>query len=256
MNSTYALQAPFHTLKARLSRIALTGSVAATLALLSACAPKYYSANSQNVPLLTQQGEGSVGGTVNPEANRAELRGAFAVTENVGVMANAAMYFPRDNDSGNGGKGGLFEAGVGYFRPLSNDFVFETYGLLAYGGVENHFDQAPAGTLNANLIRVAIQPAVGFKQRYFEAAVSSRVAMLNYFNVNGDLVRDGENQAEYLRDNRQQFLLEPALTLRAGIDVLKAEAQLGFSVNLGDDDFHQDKNWASLGLVYYFLPVR
>jgi hypothetical protein len=243
MNNSRALPAPFVL-------------AALSLAFLAACAPKYYSSNAQNVPLLTRQGEGSASASISPDANRADLRGALAVGSNVALLANAALYFPRDNDTGNGGSGGLFEAGVGYFRPLPNNLVFETYGLLAYGGLENHFESAnPAGKLNANLIRVAVQPNLGYKSRYFDAAVSSRLAMLNYFNVEGTLVRNGESQQEFLNDNRMQFLLEPAVTLRAGIDVLKAEAQLGWSVNLTDTEFPQDKNWASLGLVYYFQPL-
>jgi hypothetical protein len=227
----------------------------ASLLFLMACAPKYYSPNAQNVPLLRSAGEGSVGASINPEANRADARGAFAVGRSIGLMANASMYFPRDDDSGNGGRGGLFEVGAGYFRPMAHNFVFETYGLLAYGGLENHFETVnPNGTLNANLVRVAVQPAIGYRHRWVEAAFSSRIAMLNYFNVDGDLVRGGESEEEYLRENRQQFLLEPAVTVRAGIGVLKAEAQLGRSLNLGDDTFPQDDLWGSLGLVYYFEP--
>jgi hypothetical protein len=234
----------------------MAAALLASLAFLGACAPKYYSSNAQNVPLLTSKGEGSASASINPDASRADARGALAVGENVGVLANAAVFFPRDDDSGNGGSGGLFELGVGYFKPLQNNLVFETYGLVAYGGLENHFEGAnPNGKLNANLVRVAVQPAFGYKHRNFEAAASSRLAMLNYFNVDGDLVRGGESEAEYLRDNRMQFLLEPAITLRAGIDLLKAEAQLGWSVNLTDDEFPQDKNWASIGLVYYFSPA-
>lgn len=243
MNTFRALPAPFVL------------AAPALLLFLAACAPKYYSPNAQNVPLLRSAGEGSVGASVNPEANRADARGAFAVGRNVGLMANASMYFPRDDDSGNGGRGGLFEVGAGYFRPMARDFVFETYGLLAYGGVENHFETAnPGGTLNANLVRVAVQPAIGYRHRWVEAAVSSRIAMLNYFNVSGDLMRGGESEEEYLRENRQQFLLEPAVTVRVGPEVLKAEVQLGRSLNLGDGDFPQDAGWGSLGLVYYFAP--
>ena len=252
MNTTRALPAPFKTRMTWSTAIALIAS----LGLLGACAPKYYSSNAQNVPLLTSEGEGAISASINPDASRADARGALAVSENIGVLANASVFFPRDDDSGNGGSGGLFEMGVGYFRPLENNLVFETYGLVAYGGLENHFETAnPNGKLNANLIRVAVQPAFGYKRRHFEAAASSRLAMLNYFNVDGGLIRDGESEAEYLRDNRMQFLLEPAITLRAGIDILKAEAQLGWSVNLSDDEFPQDKNWASVGLVYYFAPA-
>jgi hypothetical protein len=237
-------------------------SLAAVTLSLIGCAPKYYSSNSQNVPLFTGKGQAAVSAAINPEAHRAEARGAFATGETFALQGNAALYFPPDEDNGNGGKGGLFEGGAGIFLPLSPNIVYETWGLLAYGGVENRFpgtvDDNPGtdGTLNANLVRAALQPGIGYKSPYFEAAASARLAMLNYFNVRGNLVTTEGNQQEYLRDHSQQFLVEPALTLRAGLPQVKAEAQIGFTVNVGDGGFPQDDNWASLGLVYFFDPVR
>lgn len=257
MNTTRALPAPL-----RVSQIVLTTSIAVSVAFLMACAPKYYSSNSQNVPLLTQAGEGSASASINPEANRVDVKTAVAVAPNFGLQANGALYFPRDEDStGNGGTGGLFEVGAGYFRPLSYGLVFETYALAAFGGVENHFpisandNPGTNGKLNANLVRVALQPAVGFKQRNFEAALSTRIGMLNYFNIDGNLVTGGENQQEYLRDHNVQFLAEPALTLRGGLDRIKIEAQLGITINMGDQDFPQDDTWSSIGIVYFFDPI-
>lgn len=221
------------------------------LLMLAACAPKYYSPNAQNVPLLTAQGEATVSGGINADASRADARGAWAVGRNLALQASTALYFPRDDDSGNGGSGALFEAGAGYFKPLPNRLVFETWGLVAYGGLENHFETGnPNGKLNANLTRVSILPALGYKHPAFEAAVSSRVAMLNYFNVSGSLTRDGASEAHYLRENRMQYLVEPAITVRSGLKSVKAEAQAGWSVNLTDDAFPQDGSWLSLGIVY------
>ena len=252
METQRALPARF----ASRARFAGFAAALASFLILAACAPKYYSSNTQNVPLLTHEGEASASASINPGANRVDVRAARAFTH-LGVQINGALYFPRDDDSGNGGHGGLFETGLGYYAPLPHRFVFETYGLAALGTVQNHFETAnPSGRLNANLVRIALQPALGYKHRYFEAAVSSRVGMLTYFNVDGSLARNGESEAEYLRDHRVQFLAEPAVTVRAGSDVVKAEAQVGWSVNLGDDEFPQDKNWASLGLVYYFNPRR
>lgn len=195
-----------------------------------------------------------------PEAHRAETRGAWALGHATALQGQAVLYFPPDEENGNGGKGSLFEVGMGYYRPLSDRVVYETWGLAAYGGLENHFpgtvDENPgtSGRLNANMVRVAVQPAIGYKMTHFEAALSARLAMVNYFNVGGNLVTAEGNQQEYLRDHRQQILAEPALTLRGGLRHLKAEAQLGFSVNVGDGAFPQDDNWASLGLVYFFAP--
>lgn len=245
----------------RTSRFVFALTVATSLMALGGCARKYYASNSQNVPLFTGKGQAAVSAGVNPELHRAEARGAFAVSDRVAVQGNAALYFPPDEDNGNGGKGGLFEGGAGVFVPLAPNLVYETWGLLAYGGVENRFpgtvDDNPGtnGRLNASLLRAALQPGIGYKTSYFEAAASARLAMLNYFNIRGNLVTNEGDQQAYLRDHGQQFLVEPAITLRAGLPQVKAEAQLGFSVNVGDRGFPQDDNWASLGLVYFFDPL-
>lgn len=236
-------------------RLALAGTAALLLGLLSACAPKYYSSNAQNVPLLTAQDEGSVSASINPEFNRADARVAYALTPALALQANAAVYFPQDDSAGDGGSGGLFEAGIGHYRALPNNLVLEVWALGAYGGVENHFtfDGGNGGKLNANLLRVAVQPALGYKSRWVEGALSSRIGMLNYFNIDGDLIQNnGEDQERYLRDNRMQFLVEPAFTLRGGPDALKLEAQLGRSFNVTDDAFPMDDVWASFGVVYLF----
>jgi hypothetical protein len=238
-----------------LTRFARAGAGLLLLSLLLACAPKYYSSNAQNVPLFTQQDEGTISASVNPELNRADARVAYAVSPVLALQANGAVYFPQDDSAGDGGSGGLFEAGVGHYRVLPHDMVLEVWALGAYGGVENHFtfDGGDGGKLNANLVRIAVQPALGYKSRWVEGALSSRMGMLNYFNIDGTLVQnDGENQQRYLRDNHLQFLIEPALTLRGGPDVLKLEAQIGRSFNVTDDTFPMDDLWASVGVVYSF----
>lgn len=222
------------------------------------CAPKYYAPNAQNVPLVSERGEGSVALSINPDLNRFDARGALALTDAVGLLANTALYFPKDTEDGDGGSGHLFEIGAGHFRPLSPGLLFEAYALLGYGKVENHFSVPDSGTggtlgeIEANVARIAVQPSLGYRQGNFKGAVSSRFAMLNYSGVSGNLVANGEDQIRYLRDNGRHFLFEPALTLRAGAASLKAELQVGGSVNLTDGDFPQDNTWASLGFVYAF----
>ena len=57
------------------------------------CGPKYYTPNTQNVPLITEKGEtnisfllnaseGNVGGT--------ELQGAYGLTSNIALQSNLA----------------------------------------------------------------------------------------------------------------------------------------------------------------------
>jgi len=99
-------------------------------------------------------------------------------------------------------------------------------------------------------MRFGIQPSFGYKSRYFSAAVSSRFVNLNYSNIKGDLIFAEENQVDYLNANKSNFLIEPALTLRGGLDKIKLQVQIGSSINLSNDDFRQDNNYVTIGLNF------
>ncbi len=221
---------------------------------ITGCAPKYYVPNSVNTPMLTEKGEFVANGLMND--NRGELQFAYAPAAHFGLVANGTLFFPKDESNGNGGKGSFFEAGAGYFLPMTNNFVFETYALFGFGSLENYFPESVQtypgtnGRLDASVFRLAVQPSLGYKSRYFEAAVSARAGMVNYSGISGSLMTGGENQQQYLENNKGQFMIEPALTLRGGIDFLKLQLQLGSSVNMTNSDFPQDKSWMTIGLHY------
>lgn len=159
-------------------------------------------------------------------------------------------------DNGDGGSGKFIELGAGYFTPVSKDWVFETYGILGLGSVENHFPSTKGnypgtnGDIFANIFRVGIQSNFGYKSKYFSAAVSSRIINLSYSKIKGDLIFNGENQVDYLKENSSIFLVEPALTIRGGLE--KVKLQYGYSLNLSNSDFRQDNTFLTIGLNYNF----
>lgn len=218
------------------------------------CSPRYYSPNTQNVPLLSEKGELNLSASGN--ANQFEFQGAYAVTDGFAIQANGGLFVPKDADNGDGGRGKFIEIGAGYFTPVAENFVFELYGLAGSGSVENDLrsrattDPATTGKISANVFRYGIQPNFGFKSKYFTAAVSSRIVGLNYSNVEGSLIYDGVNQQTYLRDNSSNFLIEPALTLRGGVDMVKLQLQIGHSFNLSNSNFRQDNTYATVGLNF------
>jgi len=216
-----------------------------------ACNPKYYVPNTQNVPLFTERGQVSL--TAVGNGNQVEFQGAYAVTDRVGIMANTAFYHPKDDGNGNGGSGKLLEAGLGYYKPLTDHLVFETYGLLGFGDFENHFPTANAGNpgkISGKLSRFGLQPAIGYKTEVFSVALSSRLSSLHYGEPDGNLVFDNVDQIAYLKDNNSFLLLEPALTLRAGLRKVKLQVQLTRGFNLTDKDFRQDESLLTLGVNF------
>jgi hypothetical protein len=221
------------------------------------CNPKYYSPNTQNVPLLSEKGEVNL--TLSGNTNQAEFQGAYAAGEHFALQANGGLFIPKDLENGDGGSGKFIEVGAGYYTPVSETLVFEIYGLAGSGSVENDLrsrsttNPTTTGVISASVFRYGIQPNFGFKSKYFSAAISTRLVSLNYSNIEGDLVFDGMNQKAYLNDNRSNFLFEPAVTLKAGVEKLKFQLQIGRSFNWSNEDFRQDKGYATLGLNFRFV---
>ncbi len=223
----------------------------------ASCSPIYYTPNTQNVPLISQKGETNL--TLSGNANQIEFQGAYGIAENIAIKANGGLFIPSDLDNGDGGSGKFIEFGAGYFMPIQEGFVFEAYGIVGFGGVENHFPSTKEdypltkGEISANIFRIGVQPNFGYKSKYFSAAVSSRIVHLSYNNIKGDLMFDQTNQMDYLESNSSNVLLEPALTVRGGLEKIKLQVQYGYSLNLSNSSFRQDGSFLTIGLNFNFL---
>lgn len=190
--------------------------------------------------------------------NQVEFQGAYGVSDKVAIMANGGLFIPTDLDNGNGGSGNFIEFGAGYYQKVKQDFVFETYALLGFGSFENHMPSTTSsnpqteGNTSANIVRFGIQPNFGYKSEYFEAAISTRIIGLNYNSIKGDLIYNGNSQTDYLHENKANFLIEPALTLRGSLDNIKLQLQFGGSINLSNVNFRQDHVFTTIGLNFRF----
>jgi len=220
------------------------------------CNPKFYTPNTQNVPLISEKGETDL--TISGNGNQVEFQGAYGITNHFAVKLNGGLFIPTDGTNGNGGSGKFAEVAGGYFKPIGDNWVFETYGLIGYGSFENHLpstiqaNPATEGDISANIIRLGIQPNFGYKTKHFSAAVSSRFVNLSFNNIKGDLIYAGTDQTAYLKDNSSNFLVEPALTLKAGFEKIKLQMQYGYSYNLSNSAFRQDNVFVTIGLNYKF----
>ena len=222
----------------------------------ASCSPKFYTPNTQNVPLISEKGETNL--TLSGNANQVEFQGAYGITNNIAIKANGGLFIPSNLDNGDGGSGKFIEFGGGYFKPISEKWVFEAYGIFGFGTFENHFPSTTNdhpltnGDISANILRMGVQPNFGFKSKYFSAAVSSRIVNLSYNNIKGDLIFEDANQPNYLKDNSSNFLIEPALTVRGGFEKVKLQVQYGYSINLSNSDFKQDNEFLTFGLSFNF----
>lgn len=223
---------------------------------LFSCSPKFYSPNTQNVPLISEQGEVNL--NVSTNGNQFEFQGAVGVANNFSMQLNAGIFVPSDLDNGNGGSGKLGELGLGYFTSFDEKWVLEVYGLGAIGTVENHMPSTledyplTSGKISSNLLRVGIQPSFGFKSKFFTVALSSRLVNLSYDKIRGDLIFNDKMQTDYLRRYSSHVLLEPALTIRGGFERIKLQVQYGYSFNLTKSDFRQDHTLLTMGVNFNF----
>jgi len=227
----------------------------AVLALLAiSCSPHYYIPNTQNVPLIKAQGQTNI--TVAGNGNQFELQGAYGITDHLAIQANGGFVFPKNEDNGNGGSGKLIEGGIGYYTNISPVLLFDVYALVGVGTMENHFPSTLAanpsttGKIEANLARFGLQPALSYHSKYFSVTGSARIGSLNYSNIKGSLIFDGADQVAYLTDNKSGVLIEPALTLRGGVEKIKFQVQLMKSLNVSNKDFKQDDTLLSIGLNF------
>lgn len=223
---------------------------------LSACSPKYYIPNTQNVPLISEKGETNL--TLAGNDHQVSIHGAYGVANGFAITLNGGLAIPKEEDNGNRGSGNFAELGLGYFKSFGEYWVFEAYGIGGIGSVENRMPSTiedypnTKGEINANMLRLGVQPNFGFKSTYFSAAVSSRFVNVSYSKIRGDLMYSNESQVDYLNRNSSNFLIEPALTLRGGLEKIKLQVQTGYSINVTNSNFRQDHLFFTVGLNAHF----
>lgn len=229
----------------------------ATVFLLSACSHVYYAPNGQNVPLLKEQGELQISGASagSGEGGGANIQGAYAITNNVGVVLNSYIASGENDDSGANGNGFAVEGGAGWFKPINDFIVFESYAGVGGGSINNNY--ADNTSSKVSFVRPYIQPAIGFTSNYVDLAFATRFAMLNYTGISrSGMMLDSTNNAQlnYIGDNKTQLFFEPGVTLRAGWKYVKFQFQYVWSVNLNNNAINRDNHNVSLGLMLNIAP--
>ncbi|MDO9391747.1 MAG: hypothetical protein Q7U71_08240 [bacterium] len=211
-------------------------SLALLLALMSAligCAPAYIP-NAVNVPLLSNQGQFQ--GAVSVGSSGTDFQTSYALTSNLGLMANGSFYEGTLTDNADATvvdktKRIFFEGGAGYYTAFGSAGRFETYGGYGQGTstYSNSYDFfGPQEVIaTGNYRRFFIQPSIGTATDFFDAAISLRTCYVNFYQIkSGDLSLD---------HNVDGIFMEPVITARLGYKHLKFMAQIGATIPLGQD---------------------
>ena len=225
-----------HTLfgvKILMASFVLAGTV------LTSCRPNAYLPNTIHTPLLKEKGE------IRATLNTSNVQLAYAVTENIGIMANGQYSTMRQTTtSGNEAEKDVStqtvgEIGVGYFSPFGANGVFEVYSGGGYGQVHIHSTLTGSAvrdydrTLNTFATKFFLQPSLGFSNTPFDLAFTPRITGMIYGNrtldgypvdeltKNSILASDGLDKLEGLH-----MFFEPGLTFRVGFKWVKLQTQV------------------------------
>jgi len=231
------------------------GSALLCSLLLTGCVQTYYIPNSHHVPLLTQKKDAravasyySTSRDMITSVPGFELQGSYAASDHVGLMTNF-LHAGRTTDDGyfNTTYGDL---GVGYFTTnASKKLVFEAYTGFGLGSANNGFGGNV--TSSADYSKFFLQPGLGFKSRYFDAAFSWRWGTIHHSSItsSGTLPTGGQVDFDWLVSRPSYTISEPAITVRAGVDFLKLQVQVGWSVSSVRPD---TRSFGSVGLFFTF----
>ena len=199
-----------------------------------------YIPNAQNVPMLEEKGD------IKVELGTKDLQVAYGVTDHLGIMVNG--YYNKNDWSVTSGtldnqylsKRMLVEGGLGYYTTLGENGRFDVYGGAGYGKV--HYDYelydnevlTESNTFGVDIMRVFLQPAIGFQTDNFGLAFSTRLASVNFSNIDSVGYTPAELEAEGLNEleDNMFFFLEPALTIRFGIKYAQLQFQPYYNLQL------------------------
>jgi len=229
---------------------------------LTACSPRSYTPDTQNIPLISEKGETNV--ALSASTDRFEFQTSHGITNSIAIKANGGIYSPSflrdsefDFDDEIKGSGNFIELGLGYFKPLKGDWIFETYGIFGMGSAKNKylfdtFNGRITENISTNIRRFGLQSSIGLKNEDFLFAFSSRFVNLSFQDIEGNLVFEQIDQQDYLRNNNNHFLIEPALTFGAIFNKLDVRLNLGLSLNVTDPEFRQYHTSSALIFNYSF----
>lgn len=227
------------------------------LLLASSCTPVYYIPNTHATPLISAKGEGDITGSF--ASYQMNIQAAYGFTECLASYVNIHLA-PNDRW---GYRGNIFsnqyELGVGTFSVNHNKSIIELYAIGSWGHIRNNMDRqgfifgrtiTEGGVVESDFWRYGFQFNYGLKYTNLELGVSNRFHVMHYYNTNGNLTYDEQDQIRSLQLGDRYFYWEPAATLRFGLENFKFFCQIGVSYNLTNPSFFYYPLVGSAGLTY------
>jgi hypothetical protein len=187
----------------------------------SSCVPPVYIPNSLNTPLLKEKGEINIG--YNQSYAGHDVQTSYAASKNIGLIANGTYCSNVFGDWYRKHKFG--ELGVGYLSNSKKYFVGEIYigaGLGTNLIKEEIFDLLDPGEevyVNADYIRLFLQPDIGAYTEFFEGGFALRICYINFYKI----------KHSNIDFPREKILFEPVVFMRCGPPMLRLQTHFGLS---------------------------
>lgn len=223
--------------------------------LLASACRTVYAPNTVNTPLLDREGE------VRATIDVGNLQVAYALTNSIGLMANAYYHNSSGNDEDAlnkgidlNGSGYLVEAGAGYYSREGGNLILEGYGGIGFGGVSINEKQSSGSSatdrFDANGVKLFLQPGIGLAGKVVELSVASRITAVKYMGLRSENYTESELNDYHLRDldGNLWMFLEPALTMRVGYKAVKAQMQVGVALKLNNSPLNYSTTILNVGL--------
>ncbi len=220
------------------------------IAILTSCS--VYTPNTLHTPLFVHQGQASVGAHINQGFN---IQGSYAVTDHIAIMGNLLQVKNSvdNNSTSREGNGALYELGAGYYTPMGKT-VFEINGGIGFGNLDIEKNiSSEVRKFEAKGTRFFLQPSLGYVSKNFEAAFTTRAALLKFNNISTTYLAEDLSADDFVDIDQPTWLfIEPAITLRAGLEKLKFQVQIGKSIKTNKEELGYDSGMISFGLVGKF----
>lgn len=236
--------------------------------IAGSCSHSYYVSNVQNVPLFEGRNELSLSGSLasGTDATSAELQATYSLTDRLGLTGDYMNALSGNVEDRNYSTENFFSFGAGYYEPVNDVVSFAIYGGVG-NSVQHHeytsefYEISTGSSTNeykgsseVKYMKYYLQPQVGFRHKYVQFGISTRLSMLDYYNIvdNSTLASGSLNEIGSLN----HIYFEPAFTLRAGGEVVKFQFQAAFSAKFRDIDYAEyrhDFAHFSMG-VYFTIP--
>lgn len=215
-----------------------------------------YVPNTLHEPMLKNKGDINL--NISP---RVDIQAAYAISDEIGVMANVFSGSATTVITSNGtvradttlNKGYLFEAGVGYTNKFNEYFAAD---MFVGGGVGNvsfeNNNELPSSNkkFSADASKIFFQPGAFFSSDFFDVAANLRLSIINFKNpvytnyTDLDKITDKVDSI----DQGSFFFMEPAATVKAGYKFIKAFVQVGKSYNISDRQINNSEGIVSYGI--------